>query len=74
MSLRVSDTGALVSEGGRSLMPGVEALTTQAIEALGLRCLKTQKGRMIAIEKAALPLRDNAAVVPISIYGRLSST
>lgn len=34
MSLRVSDTGALVSEGGRSLMPGVEALTTQAIEAL----------------------------------------
>ncbi len=34
MSLRVNDAGALVSEGGHSLMPGVEALTTQAIEAL----------------------------------------
>lgn len=34
MSLRVDDSGALVSEGGQSLMPGVEALTTQAIGAL----------------------------------------
>ncbi len=32
----------------------------------GARCLKTQKGRMIAIEKAALPFGDNAAVVPMS--------
>src|SRR6516225_8887571 len=34
MSLWVNEAGALVSEGGRSLMPGVEALTNQAIEAL----------------------------------------
>ncbi|KGG84458.1 hypothetical protein P245_24300, partial [Comamonas thiooxydans] len=34
MSLWVNEAGELVSEGGRSLMPGVEALTTQAIEGL----------------------------------------
>lgn len=34
MSLRVDEAGKLVFEGGRPLMPGVEALTTQAIEAL----------------------------------------
>jgi len=34
MSLRVDGAGALVSEGGHSLMPGVEKLTSQAIEAL----------------------------------------
>ncbi len=34
MSIRVDNVGTLVSEGGRSLMPGVEALTTQAIGAL----------------------------------------
>ncbi|NYH97473.1 SIR2 family NAD-dependent protein deacylase [Cupriavidus plantarum] len=34
MSLRVNEAGTLVPDGGRSLMPGVEALTTQAIEAL----------------------------------------
>ena len=34
MSLRVNDAGTLESKGGRSLMPGVEALTTQAIDAL----------------------------------------
>jgi len=34
MSLRVNEAGALVSDGGRPLMPGVEQLTTQAIESL----------------------------------------
>lgn len=34
MSLRVNKAGKLVSEGGRSLMPGVEALTSQSIEGL----------------------------------------
>lgn len=34
MSLRVNETGTLVSEGGRALVPGVEELTAQAIEAL----------------------------------------
>jgi len=34
MSLRVNEAGTLVSEGGRALVPGVEELTAQAIEAL----------------------------------------
>ena len=34
MSLRVNEAGTLVSEGGSALMPGVEELTAQAIEAL----------------------------------------
>lgn len=34
MSIWVDDKGEIVSEGGRQLMPGVEALTNQAIDAL----------------------------------------
>ena len=34
MSLRIDEAGVLVSEGGRPLMPGVEALTVQSIETL----------------------------------------
>ncbi len=34
MALRVNGAGELVAEGGHSLMPGVEALTSQAINAL----------------------------------------
>ncbi len=34
MSIRVDDAGRLVSQGGAPLMPGVEALTNQAIDAL----------------------------------------
>ncbi len=34
MSLRVNQAGELVAEGGSPLMPGVEALTAQSIEAL----------------------------------------
>ncbi|MGD9585661.1 MAG: SIR2 family protein [Brachymonas sp.] len=34
MSIRVSDTGTLVTEGGHSLMPGVEDLTQRSIEKL----------------------------------------
>lgn len=34
MSMRVDDAGGLVAERGHSLMPGVEELTSQAIDAL----------------------------------------
>lgn len=63
MSLRVSDTGALVSEGGRSLMPGVEALTAQAIDALAgpqkaaAEAIRTELGASANIESILTRIR-----------------
>lgn len=47
MSIRIDDSGSLVTQGGHSLMPGVEALTNKAIEAL----TGTQKSAADAIRK-----------------------
>ncbi|WP_290645676.1 SIR2 family protein [Aquabacterium sp.] len=47
MSIRVDAAGALVTQGGHSLMPGVEALTNRAIEAL----TGTQKSAADAIRE-----------------------
>lgn len=76
MSLRVSDTGALVSEGGRSLMPGVEALTTQAIEALAgqqkaaAEAIRAELGAAANIESILTRIRLlQQALGPAQVHG-----
>lgn len=76
MSLRVSDTGALVSEGGRSLMPGVEALTTQSIEALGgqqrtaAEAIRAELGAAANIESILTRIRLlQQALGPAQVHG-----
>lgn len=76
MSLRVSETGALVSEGGHSLMPGVEALTTQAIEALtgqhkvAAEAIRAEIGAAANIESILTRIRLlHQALGPSQVYG-----
>lgn len=76
MSLRVNDSGTLVSEGGRSLMPGVEALTTQAIEALAgqqkaaAEAIRTELGAAANIESILTRIRLlQQALGPAQVYG-----
>lgn len=76
MSLRVSDTGALVSEGGRSLMPGVEALTNQAIEALtgqqkaAAEAIRAELGAAANIESILTRIRLlQQALGPAQVHG-----
>lgn len=76
MSLRVSDTGALVTEGGRSLMPGVEALTNQAIEALAgqrkaaAEAIRAELGAAANIESILTRIRLlHQALGPAKVHG-----
>jgi len=76
ISLRVSDTGTLVTEGGRSLMPGVEALTTQAIEALSgeqraaAEAIRTELGATANIESILTRIRLlQQALGPAKVHG-----
>lgn len=76
MSLRVDDTGALVSEGGHSLMPGVEALTTQAIESLGgqqkaaAEAIRAELGAAANIESILTRIRLlQQALGPAQVHG-----
>ena len=76
MSLRVSDTGALVSAGGRSLMPGVEALTTQAITALtgqqkiAVEAIRAELGATANIESILTRIRLlHQALGPAHVHG-----
>ncbi len=76
MSLRVSDTGALVSEGGRSLMPGVEALTNQAIAALAgqqkvaAEAIRSELGAAANIESILTRIRLlQQALGPAQVHG-----
>lgn len=76
MSLRVNDAGTLVSEGGHSLMPGVEALTTQAIEALSGRqkeaaeAIRSELGAAANIESILTRIRLlQQALGPALVHG-----
>lgn len=76
MSLRVNDAGTLVSKGGRSLMPGVEALTTQAIEALtgqqkaAAEAIRAELGATANIESILTRIRLlQQALGPAQVHG-----
>lgn len=76
MSLRVNEDGALVSEGGKSLMPGVEALTTQAIEALvgpqkaAAEAIRAELGTAANIESILTRIRLlQQALGPAQVHG-----
>ncbi len=64
MALRVNDAGALVSHGGSSLMPGVDALTNQAIDAL-------QGQQRVAAEEIRRELGSNSNIETILTRVRL---
>ncbi|ADX47591.1 hypothetical protein Acav_3696 [Paracidovorax avenae ATCC 19860] len=76
MSLRINDTGTLVSEGGHSLMPGVEALTSQAIEALAgqqkaaAEAIRAELGATANIESILTRIRLlQQALGPAQVHG-----
>ncbi len=76
MSLRVNDAGELVSTGGRSLMPGVEALTAQAIEALAgqqkaaAEAIRAELGATANIESILTRIRLlQQALGPAQVHG-----
>jgi hypothetical protein len=76
MSLWVNEAGALVSEGGRSLMPGVEALTNQAIEALAgqqrtaAEAIRAELGATANIESILTRIRLlQQALGPAQVHG-----
>lgn len=76
MALRVNAAGTLVSEGGRSLMPGVEALTNQAIEALdgqqksAAQALRAELGAAANIESILTRIRLlQQALGPAQVHG-----
>lgn len=76
MSIRVDDDGKLVSEGGQSLMPGVEALTAQAIEALpdqqkaAAEAIRAELGPAANIESILTRIRLlQQALGPAQVYG-----
>ena len=76
MSLRVNEAGSLVAEGGRSLMPGVEALTTQSIEALGGQqraaadAIRAELGAAANIESILTRIRlFQQALGPAQVHG-----
>lgn len=76
MALRVNGAGELVSEGGHSLMPGVEALTSQAIEALtGLQkeaaeAIRSELGAGANIETILTRIRLlQQALGPAQVHG-----
>lgn len=76
MSLRVNEAGTLVSEGGHSLMPGVEALTTQAIGALAgqqkvaAEAIRAELGAAANIESILTRIRLlQQALGPAQVHG-----
>lgn len=76
MSLRVNDDGTLVSEGGRSLMPGVDALTTQALDALSgqqkvaAEAIRAELGAAANIETILTRIRLlQQALGPAQVHG-----
>ncbi|CAB3817582.1 SIR2 family NAD-dependent protein deacylase [Achromobacter piechaudii] len=76
ISIRVDEAGKLVSEGGRSLMPGVEALTTQAIESLAgqqraaAEAIRAELGPAANIESILTRIRLlHQALGPAQVHG-----
>lgn len=76
MSLRLDEAGKLVSSGGNSLMPGVEALTTQALEALGdqqkvaAEAIRAELGTGANIESILTRIRLlHQALGPAQVHG-----
>lgn len=76
MAIRVNDAGKLVSDGGQPLMPGVEALTTQAIEALtgqqkaAAEAIRTELGSTANIESILTRIRLlQQALGPAQVHG-----
>ncbi len=76
MSLRVDEAGALVSEGGHSLMPGVEDLTNQAIGALAgqqkeaAEAIRAELGAAANIESILTRIRLlQQALGPARVHG-----
>lgn len=76
MSIRVDGAGKLVSDGGRSLMPGVEALTAQAIEALSgqqrvaAEAIRAELGPVANIESILTRIRLlQQALGPAQVHG-----
>lgn len=76
MSMWVDGEGNLVSTGGRSLMPGVEALTAQAIDALTGRqkvaaeSIKAELGNAANIESILTRIRLlQQALGPAEVHG-----
>lgn len=76
MSIRVDDSGSLVTQGGHSLMPGVEALTTQAIEGLegsqrdAAEAIRKELGASANIETILTRIRLlQQALGPAQVYG-----
>lgn len=76
MALRVNEAGTLVTEGGHSLMPGVEALTTQSIEALAgqqrvaAEAIRAELGTAANIESILTRIRLlQQALGPAQVHG-----
>lgn len=76
MSIRVGEAGKLVSEGGHPLMPGVEALTAQAIEALSgqqkaaAEAIRAELGAAANIESILTRIRLlQQALGPAQVHG-----
>lgn len=76
MSIRVNSEGLLVLEGGQSLMPGVEALTAQAIEALegqqrgAAEAIRAELGASANIESILTRIRLlQQALGPAQVHG-----
>lgn len=76
ISIRVDGAGKLVSEGGCSLMPGVEALTTQAIESLAgqqkaaAEAIRAELGPEANIESILTRIRLlHQALGPAQVHG-----
>lgn len=76
MALWVNDAGELVAKGGHSLMPGVEALTSQAIEALtgqqkvAAEAIRSELGSRANIETILTRIRLlQQALGPAQVHG-----
>lgn len=76
MSMKVDEAGTLVSNGGRSLMPGVEALTTQALDALAgeqktaAEAIRAELGQAANIESILTRIRLlQQALGPAQVHG-----
>lgn len=76
ISIRVNGTGALVPEGGQPLMPGVEALTNQAIQALqgqqktAAEAIRAELGATANIESILTRIRLlQQALGPAQVHG-----
>lgn len=76
MAIRVNDAGKLVSDGGQPLMPGVEALTNQAIEALtgqqkaAAEAIRAELGSTANIESILTRIRLlQQALGPAQVHG-----